>query len=137
MSVTDHALLQLGKRYNIALSRKEFSAALAKSARTLYTFSGGTVLTFMIGGVRVYAVKSREDRIVTVLSQAQAFSDCPRAVFMLLITQGELSKAFLLRSLYRRGALPKPKDAQSAKYNRACDYVWNAFVYLDRAQRIR
>lgn len=130
--ITQHAIVEIGKRFNVAVTRSQLQAAIGVT-KPIFRMSGGEVIPFYVSPVKGwgYAVVNN-GAVVTVLTQQQAFVDCPRAVFRFLIRVNRLVQAVNLRSYYK--SLPlKPQDEPSVRYPRSCDTIWCAFKYLERA----
>lgn len=130
IKITDHALVQVGKRYALTWGAVQLRSALG-NARPIFRMSGGEVAPFAVPTLNTcgYAV-IKGGCVVTVLTEKQAFVDCPRAVFTHLIRRGALDRALSLRASYKQFQT-KPQDAQSVRYPKACDTIWCAFKFLE------
>lgn len=127
IKATQHVLVQFGKRYGVSWDKRDLQAALVR-ARPIYTTSAGQV--YALADPLSYVVV-RDGAAVTALSWAQAFADCPRAVFAHMIRRGRLDVAFSYRARFSQGKLPSAQDPMSSKYPKACDTIWCAFKYLE------
>lgn len=128
IKITSHAAIQLERRYGVSVDRSVLRAAVTKG-HVIFRMSGGEVRAVEADGPCYVVV--RNDSAVTVLTWAQAFADCPRAVFAHMVRKGRLDAAFAFRLKHHKGLLPPPQDPQSVKYPRACDTIWCAFKFLE------
>jgi hypothetical protein len=134
LKITEHAKIQLGKRYGLAWAPHEFRQRL--TAKSIFRMSGGEVVPFQVSRSGYGYAVLHEGRVVTVLTERHAFVDCPRAVFTFLVRRGLLTRALSLRSYYKSMSLVQ-QDAQSVRYPRSCDVVWCAFTFCEDRQKFR
>lgn len=131
VKITEHALVQLGRRYGLAPTKAELRAMLA-NAVPLFTTASGQAIGFESSIGLVFGVL-RHGALVTVITPEMAFADCPQSVFHYLISQGHLVRALALRAAWHAGRLPSPSSTASPHPNDLV--VWSAFARHQRKAR--
>jgi hypothetical protein len=129
LKVTHHALIQLGSRCGVAVSRKQVQDGM-QSGAPLFATSHGTVYAAPIAGSLCFLIV--EDSVVlTAITALMAFSDCPKAVFCYLIKTGNLRTALRLRArLHIKGVTGKGEVHKII--DRDAEIIWRAFVWTGR-----
>lgn len=124
LRLTEHALVQLGRRYGLAPSRAELRSMLAQAV-PLFDIPSGTVYGMPADDMLTFPVV-RQQAVVTVITQEMAFADCPQAVFHYMIREGWLMRALALRAAWQAGRLPSAATTAAAHPNDGI--VWSAFA---------
>ena len=127
--VTDHAIAAAKHRFDKTFGVQDL-AHTSKESLLLFTTDTGEQYRWCQskGHDVVCVIKGRN--IVTVVTLAMAFSDCPKAVFLALLENNCLVTALALRAKGEMKYLPRSIERKYCYRRRRAEILWNTFHWM-------